>query len=120
MALSGLLAIGLVVPFRLPRTLIEVLLIPVIVQVSGLLFVLNGAAFVPRRESYGPPLLARPALALLLFVGNLSAYPSTRDRSVRRKVQNAVTGREKVSVLPPRSTVILCNSPGLPRAAANS
>lgn len=67
--LAGLMAIPVIVPFRLPRNMIEVLLIPVIVQACGLIFLSLGALLVRRRETaLGPPKLQGPALALLLLL----------------------------------------------------
>lgn len=65
---AGLLAILLIVPFRLPRNLVEVLLIPVIVQCLGLLFLTLGAAAVRLRGSPSAPGPAVPAIALLVLL----------------------------------------------------
>jgi hypothetical protein len=64
---AALLTILLVVPFRLPRNLIEVLLIPVIVQLCGLVFLLLGACLVRTREPAASA-LAAPAIAWMLLL----------------------------------------------------
>lgn len=70
----------LIVPFRLPRNLIEVLLIPTVVEVMGAGWLILGAAMVGRAG--GPANAARPAvvapaiaLGLLLLVFQLVLRP---------------------------------------------
>ncbi len=77
---AALLAILLVVPFRLPRNLIEVLLIPVIVQLCGLVFLSLGACLIRARETPRAPGPVPPALALavLLAVFQLVLRPGIR------------------------------------------
>ncbi len=65
---AALLAILLVVPFRVPRNPIEVLLIPVIVQLCGLAFLLLGACLVRARPPAAASPLAAPALAWLILL----------------------------------------------------
>jgi hypothetical protein len=66
--LAGLLAVIFIVPFRLPRNMIEVLLIPVIVQFCGLIFLLLGALFINSSRTYETPPPAKPAMALLVLL----------------------------------------------------
>ncbi|HMA50307.1 MAG TPA: hypothetical protein VKP60_11170 [Magnetospirillaceae bacterium] len=65
---AALLAILLIIPFRLPRNLIEVLLIPVIVQVCGLVFLSLGACLARSPAPTTAPALAGPALALAILL----------------------------------------------------
>lgn len=73
-------SLALVVPFRLPRNLIEVLLIPTVVEVMGAGWLILGAAMVGRAG--GPVNAARPsaigpaiALGLLLLIFQLVLRP---------------------------------------------
>jgi|SRR5579859_4404138 len=66
--LAGLLAPLLIIPFRLPRNLVEVLLIPVIVQFCGLIFLLLGALFLNSSRTYQTPPPVQPAVALLVLL----------------------------------------------------
>jgi hypothetical protein len=74
--LPGLLAIALIVPFRMPRDWIEVVLLPVIVILPGVLWMqawawragTGGDALRPRvPDTLGPALPAAALIALLLF-----------------------------------------------------
>lgn len=66
--LAGLLSVVLVIPFRLPRNLIEVALIPLIVNLVGLGWLILGMALARGRAGHGPPeeqpAIMGPALAL--------------------------------------------------------
>lgn len=77
-ALPALLAIALIVPFRVPREAIEVVLLPVLVTVPGLAWMLAGAwrARVAAVDAApAPPSIAAPLIAaiglLLVFQGLL-------------------------------------------------
>lgn len=78
--IPALLSIGLIIPFRLPREIIEVVLIPVIVNVTGASWVIAGAI---RARDAGNitfteiPRLAGPAVAVgsLLFFFQLVLRP---------------------------------------------
>ena len=77
-ALAALLSIALIVPFRLPRNIVEVLLIPAIVQAIGLISLLLGASFADRRVSEpmtAPLLVPTLALAVLLLIFQLILRP---------------------------------------------
>ena len=65
---AALLTILLAVPFRLPRNLVEVLLIPAIVQGAGLASLLAGSALVRVRATIRAPSPAMPAMALLVLL----------------------------------------------------
>ncbi len=66
--LTALLSVIVVIPFRLPRNLIEVALIPLIVNLVGIGWLILGMALVRRGAGHGPyeeqPSIMGPALAL--------------------------------------------------------
>lgn len=68
--LPALMSVLLLVPFREPRDLIEVLLLPLIVMISGMLWVQCGAWFVPPATAAGraSPSLAIPFAVLLIVL----------------------------------------------------
>ncbi|RVT89742.1 hypothetical protein [Sphingomonas crocodyli] len=59
--LPAALSILLIIPFRVPRDPIEVVLIPIVVHLIGTGWVMLGASFTPVKA---PPVQGRPALAL--------------------------------------------------------
>ena len=70
-ALPAALAIVLLVPFRLPRDRVEVVLVPLVVHVIGVGWTLLGGAWRPtgaRRDPVTAPRLVAPAVALLLLL----------------------------------------------------
>jgi len=66
--LSAALSILIVIPFRVPRSPIEVALIPVIVTVTGLGWLLLGASFVRESRPATHPRWQPPAIALVVLL----------------------------------------------------
>lgn len=74
MLLAALLSVALIIPFRVPRNILEVTAIPLIVNLVGVGWLILGAGFVrpdaPLHQDQGRPAVAGPVLALgatLLF-----------------------------------------------------
>jgi hypothetical protein len=80
--LPALASAVLLVPFREPRNLIEVLFLPLIVMISGMIWVQLGAWFAPPSPQIArtAPSLAFPAaaLAMVLAVFQLALRPGVR------------------------------------------
>jgi hypothetical protein len=68
--LPALVAVALLVPFREPRDLIEVVLLPLIVMICGMLWVQPGAWFAnpSNREARAKPSLAVPFICLVMVL----------------------------------------------------
>lgn len=66
--IAGLATIALAVPFRLPRNIVEVLLIPAIVQLGGLVFLALGACLIRSRRPDAVERPMAPAVALLMVL----------------------------------------------------
>jgi hypothetical protein len=67
MLLTALLSIALIIPFRVPRNIVEVAAIPLIINLVGAGWLILGAAFVRpsvARQDPGKPAVAGPVLAL--------------------------------------------------------
>ncbi len=65
--LAALLSVALIIPFRIPRNIVEVALIPLVVNLVGIGWLVLGAAFVrpnDNRPDRIKPAVAGPALAL--------------------------------------------------------
>jgi len=68
--LPALLSVILLIPFREPRNIVEVAILPLIVMISGMLWIQASAWFGPRAErtTRPAPPLAWPATALLIVL----------------------------------------------------